>query len=259
LNSFLGDIETEIRKYSPDYMLVYTVPNFPDMRFFKWNDYDVMPKYTYVVDLTRPLEEIWDNFHKDVKRCVKLANGYGLELRMSNDVSTLHERQERRYREKAANFSMEGEYLKEVFKAYPDNTKVYYVYNNRGEVVSGMNSQEYNGKFMLWMGIARAKEHANEFLIWKVIEKARSEGFKKFEIAGADEKDLNQFKSRFSPSLETWYRISKTSLFGKAAESLVDIYNIVKRRMFVDVTFVIVSLANAFHGIFELFFENTLY
>jgi hypothetical protein len=258
LNFFLGEIETEIRKYSPDYMLVYTVPNFPDMRFFKWNGYDVLPKYTYVVDLTRPLEEIWDNFHKDVKRCVKLANGYGLELRTSNDISTLHERQERRYREKAANFSMDGEYLKEVFKAYPDNTKVYYVYNNRGEVVSGMNSQEYNGRFMLWMGIARAKEHANEFLIWKVMEKARSEGFKKFEIAGADEEHLNQFKSRFSPSLETWYRISKMSLFGKAAESFVDLCNITKKRMFIDTTFVIVSLFNAFHGIFEIFFENRL-
>jgi hypothetical protein len=218
LNSFLGEMEKEIRVYSPDYMLIYTVPNFLDMRFFKWNRYLVSPDYTYTVDLNLPLDEIWDNFHKDVKRCVKLANSSGLELRTSDDISILHERQERRYREKAANFSVDADYLKKLLKAYPDNIKVYYVHNGKGEVVSGMISQEYNGRFLVWMGIARAVEHANEFLIWKLIEQARSEGLKKFEIAGANVRDQCQFKSRFSPSLEVWYRIYKKSRVGNAAE-----------------------------------------
>ena len=218
LNSFLGEMENEIQVYSPDYMLIYTVPNFLDMRFFKWNNYFVSPDYTYAVDLNLPLDEIWNNFHKDVKRCVKLADSSGLELRMSDDISNLHERQERRYREKAANFSMDADYLKELLKAYPDNIKVYYVYNGKGEVVSGMISQEYNGRFLVWMGIARAVEHANEFMIWKLIEQAQLEGLKKFEIAGANVRDQCQFKSRFSPSLEVWYRIYKRSRVGKAAE-----------------------------------------
>jgi len=217
LNFFLSEIETEVRKYSPDYMLVYTVPNFMDMRFFKWSDYFVRPMYTYVVDLSRPAEEIWKNLHTDIRRCVRLADGYGLELRMSDDISTLHERQERRYREIEANFSMDAEYLKELLNAYPHNIKAYYVYNDRGEVISGITSQEYNGKFFVWMGIARAVEHANEFLMWKMIEKAKSEGFKKFEIAGADDRHLNQFKSRFSPSLEVCGRIYKKSTLGKIA------------------------------------------
>lgn len=217
LSSFLGEVEMEIQKYSPDYMQIYTAPNLLDMRFFNWNDYSVKPKYTYNVDLNRPLEGIWDNFHKDVKRCVKLAESYGLELRRGNDISALHERQERRYRQIAANFSMDAKYLKELFKVYPDNIKVYYVYNDEGEVVSGLTSQEYKGRFMVWMGIARAVEHANEFLIWRLMEKAKSEGLKVFEIAGADDIHLNQFKSRFSPSLDVWYRICKTSTLGKVA------------------------------------------
>jgi len=218
LSLFLGEIETEVRKYSPDYMLVYTVPNFMDMRFFKWNNYFVAPDYTYALDLKPPLEMIWNNFHKDVKRCVKLADSSGLELRVSDDISLLHERQERRYREKAVSFSMDAHYLKELFETYSDNIKVYYVHNDNGEVVSGMLSQEYNGRFLVWMGIARAVEHANEFLIWRLIEQSRSNGLKKFEIAGANVRNQCQFKSRFSPSLEIWYRIYKRSRIGKAAE-----------------------------------------
>lgn len=217
LGSFLGEIEGEIQRYSPDYIHIYTVPNFLDMRFFNWNDYIVKPKYTYIVDLNRSADEIWTNFHKDVKRCVKLAESYGLDLRTGNDISALRERQERRYREIAANFSMDADYLKELFKVYPDNIKIYYVYNGQGEVVSGLISQEYNGRFMVWMGIARAVEHANELLIWRLIEKAKSAGLKKFEIAGADDRRLNQFKSRFSPSLEVGNRIYKKSMLGKVA------------------------------------------
>ncbi len=259
LNSFLGEMEDEIQKYSPDYTLIYTIPNFTDMRFFNWNNYNIMPKYTYVVDLNPPLEEIWNNLHKDVKRCVKLSSGYGLELHMNDDISIFHERQERRYREKEVNFSIDSEYLEEVFKAYPDNIKAYYVHNDLGEVVTGMISQEYKEKFMVWMGIARAKEHANEFLIWKTIEKARSEGFRRFEIAGADEKHLNQFKSRFSPSLETWCRISKMSLLGKASRYFVDLYNrtISQKRIFSDMTFAIINIFNSLHSLFELFSENS--
>ena len=218
LNSFLGEIEIEIRKYSPDYMLICTVPNFLDTRFFKWNNYFVAPEYTYVVNLNQSQEEMWNNLHKDVKRCVKLADNSGLELRMSDDISILHERQEKRYKEKEANFSLDLDYLKELSTAFPDNIRVHYVYNDKGEVVSGMTSQKYNGRFLVWMGIARAEEHANEFLIWKLMEMAKAEGLEKFEIAGANVRNQCQFKSRFSPSLEVWYRIYKKSIMGKAAE-----------------------------------------
>ncbi len=225
LSSFLGEIETEVKKYSPDYMLVFTIPNFLDMRFFKWNDYFVRPIYTYVVDLNRTAEEIWGNFHKDLRRDIKQADSSGLEFRMSDDISILHERQERRYREIAANFSMDADYLKELFKAYPDNIKVYYAYNDSGEVVSSSNSQEYKRRFLGWMGMAKTAGNANEFLMWKLIELAKSKGYQKFEIAGADVRKQCQFKSKFNPSLEMWYRIHKMSMLGKAVGwAYVNIY-----------------------------------
>lgn len=227
LSSFLGEIEAEIQKYSPDYMLIYTVPNFMDMRFFKWNNYSIRPIYTYVVDLNRSAEEIWNNFHKDLRRDIKHAEGSGLEFRMGDDMSILHERQERRYKEMAINFSLDADYLNELFKAYPDNIKVYYAYNDEGEVVSASNSHEYKGRFLGWMGMARTVGHANEFLIWKLIEMAKSKDYKKFEIAGADVRSQCQFKSKFNPSLDMWYRISKKSTLGKMVEwSYINIYKL---------------------------------
>jgi len=225
LNSFLGEMETEMKRHSPDYVQVCTVPNFLDMRFFKWNNYSVRSIYTYVVDLNKPSEDIWDNLHKDLKRCIRLADSSGLEIRVSDDISMLHKRQEKRYREKAADFSLDAEYLNELIRVFPDNIKIYYVYNDKGEVISGMASQEYNKRFMAWIGVARAEEHANEFLIWKLMEQAKSEGLNKFEIAGADDRGLNMFKSRFSPSLEVCGQIYRKSILGNmAAWTYVNVY-----------------------------------
>lgn len=217
LNSFLGEIEIEIQKYSPDYVHIYTVPGFLDIRFFNWNNYSAKPKYTYIVDLNRSAEEIWSGFHKDLRKDIKQADSSGMELRMGDDMSLLHDRQERRYREKAASFSLDAEYLKELFMAYPDNIKVYYAYNDDGEVVSASNSQEYKGRFLGWMGIAKTTGHANEFLVWKLMELAKSKGYEKFEIAGADVWNQCMFKSKFNPSLELWYHIYKKSALGKVA------------------------------------------
>lgn len=218
LSSFLGEMETEIQTYSPDYMQIHTVPNFLDIRFFNWNDYFVKPKYTYVVDLNRPAEDIWNNFQKDLRRDINRADSSGLELRTGDDMSILIERQERRYREKASSFSLDSEYLNELFKAYPENIKVYYMYNDNGEVVSASNSQEYKGRFLGWMGMAKTVGNANELLAWRLIELAKSKGLEKFEIAGADVRSQCIFKSKFNPSLEVCYNIYKKSMLGKVAE-----------------------------------------
>ena len=136
---------------------------------------------------------------------------------MSDNISIIHERQEKRYKEIGSNFSMNPEYLNELIKAFPDNIKVHYAHNTNGEIVSGLTSQKYNGKFLAWMGGARAEEHANEFLIWNLMLGAKADGFKRFEIAGADARNQCHFKSGFNPDLEVFYKINKKSIFGEAA------------------------------------------
>jgi hypothetical protein len=218
LNSFLEDVELEIKKYSPDFMLIYTVPNFLDMRFFKWNNYFVAPEFTYVLNLKMPLEEIWNSFHKDLRRDIKQADSFGLEIKTSNDLSIFYERQEKRFREKAASFSINLNYFQDLFDAFPDNLKIYYIYDDKGEAIAASISQEYKGRFLGWMGLAKTAGHANEFMIWKLIELAKSKNLAKFEIAGANVRAQCQFKSKFNPCLELSYHIRRRNALGKVAE-----------------------------------------
>ena len=217
LNSFLGEMENEIKMYAPDYTLIHTTPNFLDIRFLKWDGYLVIPEYTYALDLNGNAEEIWNGFSHDLRKDLRQADRHGLEFRASDDISILYERQEKRYRELGANFSMNREYLNELTKAFPDNIRVYYAYNNEGEVISASCQQEYKRRVLGWAAMARTVENGNEFLLWKLIELANSEGYEKFEISGANARNQCIFKSKFNPSLELFYKIIKKSLFGKTA------------------------------------------
>jgi hypothetical protein len=71
------------------------------------------------------------------------------------------------------------------------------------------------------MGAAAVNKHlgVNEYMIWDLIKKAKEEGFSELENLGADEKRLNPFKSKFSPSLTPYYYMIKRDTLFRAASN----------------------------------------
>jgi hypothetical protein len=63
VNHMVDEMDKEIKRLSPNYVYVSTVPNFQDVRPFKWNAYDVDVRYEYAIDIKKPLEEIWAGFN----------------------------------------------------------------------------------------------------------------------------------------------------------------------------------------------------
>jgi hypothetical protein len=61
----VSEITAEIRKIAPNYVKMLTEP-FDDIRPFRWQNYDV-DIYEYVIDLTRPTEEIRPAFERPAR------------------------------------------------------------------------------------------------------------------------------------------------------------------------------------------------
>ena len=146
------------------------------------------------------------------------------------DIEQFYEVLVDRYRQQHLNAPLfSSDYLKEIVAAFPDNIKLYFLYD--GAVVINMDLiYEYNNCLALWMGGINLDRsiHSNEYFTWEFIQQAMAKGYDVMEIQGADIQRLSWFKSKFNPRLEHSFHVHKKNLAGKCAEWVYT--NIVKRR-----------------------------
>jgi hypothetical protein len=226
LNLIVNEIDEEIKNFSPNYVLILTVPNFLDIRPLKWNKYNIDIHFTYVIDLNRTINQIFDSFKTNLRKYIKRSERSSLELSESNDLSIFWELHKTRYEEQGINYPLISEnYLSDLIKAYPQNIKLYYLQDNNREIISTSITQEYK-TFLGWQGLPKIKIYGNpkikiygnEWMLWKLIQKAKSENYKEFDMVGANTKHLCMVKSQFNPTLEFYFAIYQKDVLGKIAE-----------------------------------------
>ncbi|WP_243669032.1 GNAT family N-acetyltransferase [Methanoculleus chikugoensis] len=212
----------ELLDISPNYLSIAFVPGFHDIRHYLWDRCDARVRYTYTIDLERPIEEIWNNLHYKLRNKLKKESKAGLRLERSGDISTLHTLISERYRDPSLDIPpIKRDYLEDLVRAYPE-IGVYTLYDAEDEVAAVVAAQEYR-RFLLWMGTPPRIESAhagNEYLQWLLIERARAEGYRTFENMGANNPpDLAFFKSKFNPpDLTMYFEIEKKDGLGAFSE-----------------------------------------
>jgi hypothetical protein len=219
-NDLADEVSMEIKKLSPNYVSISTVPGFGDVRSFKWNEFNVDVNFTYLVDLRRPQEQIWAGFSDDCKRNIKACKKYDLVLRQAGDADTFYRIMVERYRQQGLNYPIVGvKYLQDVLEAFPGNVKMYFLYH-REEVVGIEITTQYKDKLTCWMGAASVQREipSNYHIRWELIKMAREMGFKYLELSGANKRQLCLNKSTFNPRLAYWFQISRKDALGRIAE-----------------------------------------
>ncbi|MGD0534051.1 MAG: GNAT family N-acetyltransferase [Methanoregula sp.] len=226
----VDDIQSATEKFSPNYISILTVPGYLDIRQFKWHGYDVIPNYSYSIDLTRPIESIWGDFKKNLRKQLKIAEDRKLKFQQSNDVDLFYRFLSDRYSEQNLRCPIiSKEYLQELIDTFPQEILLHYILDENDEPIGAIITQHYK-KVIVWLGNTRINDNnfGNEFSIWKLIQLGKSEKLPILEINGASHKGLCQFKSKFNPSLTIQFIISRKDITGKFAEKLFQIF--VKRR-----------------------------
>ena len=213
------DIRGELLDLSPNYLSIAFVPGFDDIRHYLWDRCDARVRYTYAIDLTRPLEEIWNNFNSKLRNKLKQELKAGLQLERAGDITKLHAFITDRYRDPSLDIPpIKRDYLEDLVRAYPE-IGIYTLYDAEDEVVAVVAAQEYR-RFLLWLGTPRIEStHAgNEYLQWLLIERAHAEGYRTFENMGANNPGPALFKSRFNPDLTMYFEIEKKDTLGAVSE-----------------------------------------
>lgn len=221
-NFMVDEISREMKKRSVNYVSIALDPKLTDIRPFYWNDYAADLQYTYIIDLDRRVEEIWDGFDRDCRKNIKESSTYPLVLKQVKDAATFYEIMGNGLQKNEGDTiysRQDPQYLADLLEAFPDNIRMYFMYC--GEEVIGVKVNfGYKDHFMSWMGNVAMKKNisANEYFYWEFIKNAKSLGYKRFENPGTFVPRVNIFKSKFNPSLEPCFYMDKKDMLYKIFE-----------------------------------------
>ncbi|WP_424357801.1 GNAT family N-acetyltransferase [Methanocella sp. MCL-LM] len=210
--SIIGELCAEFSRLSPNYVALGLSPGFLDVRPFERTGYEADLMYTYIIDLERPVQAIWESIESDTKKSIKDASRHPLTIAQATDTATFTDLMRQGLKSQGETFfhRQSPEYLTEILEAFPDHVRMYFLY--LGEDLIGANTLcSFHGHCIGWMGNTAARQgfSANDYLVWEMLKKVKQEGCRTFENTGADEKRLNHSKTKFNPALVPWFYLYK--------------------------------------------------
>ncbi len=225
LEGCLDWIDKEI---SPVYSK-FTAAEYPDVRPFVWNGFDVRPRHTYVVDLEGSPEELLDRFSSDARNNVGNADGeYEIGEGDGEDVGRIVEQVRARYRGQDRPFHLTTDFARSLYDALPDGELRPYVCRIDGEFVGGILVIESADTRYRWQGGVKPDTDVdlpiNDLLDWRVMRDGLEAGIARYDLVGAGVPSINRYKAKFNPRLETTYEVT-AGTFG--IDRLVDGYRTV--------------------------------
>jgi hypothetical protein len=223
--SIIKETDDLLKGMSPNYISFTTVPGDVDVRPYARVGYDTLLQYTYFLDLNRPLDAIWDEFDRNCRKRITTAEKLDLSLVRADDAEALFKMMKGRLSKNGNTFfhRQSPNYLKELLTAFPDNIKMYFLYSGNDLIGADVN-YEYKNCCTSWMGTAIVNEdlNANEYMLWVILKTAKEAGMKRYENVGADERRLNDFKTKFNPSLVPFFYVIKKNMLYRTASTIVD-------------------------------------
>lgn len=222
-----GCLEWIDREISPLYTKFVASAEFDDVRPFIWNEYDVKPGYTYIVDLEGSEEDLLNRFSSDARSNVRNADedAYVIEEGTNDDVERIVEQVANRYESQGQSFRLTPAFARSVHEQLPDGAIRPYVCRVDGEFVGGILIAESKTTRYRWQGGVKPDTEVdlpiNDLLDWHAMRDGLRNGLETYDLVGAGVPSINRYKAKFNPRLETHYEIT-SGAFG--VDFLVDQY-----------------------------------
>lgn len=236
----------------PHYVRIVTNPRYGEVRPFRWQGFDVTPRFTYELDIERGESELLRSFSRDARTSIQddydpargIADGgevvhadaeeatepdrdpaYTIERGGEAAIERLAAQLERRFDEQGETFPLSSSFLKRIYRDLPDGTVEPYQLRVDGQPVTGRLSLHYGDRLTFWQGVPKPAEPVdlpiNDLLNWHSMRRAREQDCTVAELSGANIERLWDYKAKFNPELSTYYILERTST---GVGPLLDLY-----------------------------------
>lgn len=211
----------------PDYVDIHTQDRFSDARPFMWNDYDVEPMYTYVLDLTKSEDELIEQFSGDARRNIRGADEdrYTFEEGDDETIRRIITHVNHHVGERDESYTgIDPRFGVDMYEALPDGYVRPYEIRVDGEYAGGGITLESDDTVYRWQGFSASTVDfpVNDVLDWHVMRRAAENGRVRYDLVGAMERRLCSYKAKFNPEPSVLYVASRKSPRMKAFFSVFE-------------------------------------
>lgn len=196
--------------------------SYADPRPFRWQNYDLDTKFTYVLDLAEETPaDVFSSFSKSVRRDIRGAEELDVSIQRDGPDAAMeiYEQARDRYREQGRGFSLPKEYVAELVSELRivDRARVYTARDGDGEFLTGITVLYSNDAGYYWLGGTRTVRDGvslDSLLHWRIIEDIIADpprpSVTRYDLMGANTQRLCQYKSEFAADLVPYYGIESS-------------------------------------------------
>ena len=204
---------------------------------FKKNNYIIKPWITYITNINRSVDEIYNSLHNKTRYDIRKGEKSGLEFEVVSTRDSFDNYFDIKY-----NGKKNIEKIKKLNKifvdhvwniSYKNNLEKMFIARFKGEPVAAIIAEFYNGN-VIQNGVAtstNSNNYAGTFLTWNVIRWSTENNYKTFDVGGANptpisqkEKGIDLFKSKWASEKIDYFLCTK--VFSKTK---LNISNIIKQ------------------------------
>lgn len=201
-------------RLNPKYTLVRSTDRYTDARPFYWNDFDITPLYSYIIDLTTGSEDLLTEFSRDARKNVtKDYDRVDIYEGDANEASRIITQVRNRHEEQGESYKLPPPLMADLYDRMPGGTVRPYTCTVDGDFAGGMVALELNDTIYRWQGGTKTDKDVpvNDLVDWRIIRDGIDRGLDRYDLVGAFTPRLCEYKAKFAPELVTYYEIKDGS------------------------------------------------
>lgn len=219
---FINKVEKYLSDKKVNHMNFITTFPFEDVRMFRWNGYNnISPCYTYVLNLMKSKDEIWQNMSKDRKYSIRKAlNNQNVVIKKIQPTEEFIDAFWELWIKTHVRSNIKLPSIKKIFEElvftyYPTNISIMVGFYESKIVAIDINVN-FNNKMHYLLGASDSdfwKYDIPSLLLWEGIQSAIENRFTIMDFVGANVYSIAKFKVSFNPEIKVYYNIEKINLF----------------------------------------------
>jgi len=185
-----------------------------DVQPFIWRKFKVIPNYTYVIDLDKPIENIYKRMSKERKNDIAKAVKDRLIVKQVDDFEIVKSLVLKTFlrQKKSINKFYLDKILFELANA--NNSFAFIIFKNSKPIITAFCIYDKKTAYYLLGGYDYKLKHrgAGALAIWEAIKHAKKLGLKYFDLEGSMISQIEKYFREFGGRLVPYYRVNKAKL-----------------------------------------------